>query len=185
MDQFPQAVTAWHLQPPTLDERRDAAALAAGQLVRTPLLESERVNRSLGGCLLLKAEGLQRTGSFKARGALDFMGGIPEADRSRGVVYTEWFSNNRGPWQPAGGQAGAPAWFPRAVRGCRQSRIRSERDRCWRVTECFKRKRVRTPEARQIASETNREPCRQRRAFGGSGGSALSSVIVTRRFGGM
>lgn len=77
---------AWHLQPPEYAEIRLAAARAAGQLVRTPLLESERVNRTFGGRLLLKAEGLQRTGSFKARGALNFIAAIPAADRARGVI---------------------------------------------------------------------------------------------------
>lgn len=86
MNQILDAARSWHLQPPELGEIRDAAARAAGQLLRTPLLESERVNRKLGGRLLLKAEGLQRTGSFKARGALNFIAGIPAADRARGVV---------------------------------------------------------------------------------------------------
>ena len=76
----------WHLQPPDITEIRLAAEAAAGQLVRTPLLESERVNRQLGGRLLLKAEGLQKTGSFKARGALNFLGAMSPEDRRRGVV---------------------------------------------------------------------------------------------------
>lgn len=52
---------------------RAAAHRIDGVLVKTPLLESERLNRSLGGRLLLKAEGLQITGSFKARGAWNCM----------------------------------------------------------------------------------------------------------------
>jgi threonine dehydratase len=46
-----------------------AAARLAGVALRTPLLESARLNERLGGRLLLKAEPLQRTGSFKFRGA--------------------------------------------------------------------------------------------------------------------
>lgn len=76
----------WHLQPPDLADIRAAAEAAAGQLVRTPVLESERVNRQLGGRLLLKAEGLQKTGSFKARGALNFLNGMSAETRSRGVI---------------------------------------------------------------------------------------------------
>lgn len=86
MNQTPDAACAYHLQPPEFAEIRDAASNAAGQLVRTPLFESERVNRKFGGRLLLKAEGLQRTGSFKARGALNFIADIPTANRARGVV---------------------------------------------------------------------------------------------------
>ncbi len=53
----------------------DAAAIAAaaerirGRAVETPLLESAELNARCGGRLLLKAETLQRTGSFKFRGA--------------------------------------------------------------------------------------------------------------------
>ena len=81
-----EVTTPWHLQPPELAELRQAAETAAGQLVRTPLLESERVNRRLGCRLLLKAEGLQKTGSFKVRGALNFLAGMSAQARARGVV---------------------------------------------------------------------------------------------------
>ena len=86
MEQTIDTAAPWHLQPPTLEEMRHAAATAAGALVRTPLLESERVNRHLGGRLLLKAECLQRTGSFKARGAYNLIGSLPAEERRKGVV---------------------------------------------------------------------------------------------------
>ena len=63
-----------------------AASLLSGIAVRTPLLESPLLNHRLGGRLLVKAECLQRTGSFKFRGAFTKMSRIPEADRRRGVV---------------------------------------------------------------------------------------------------
>jgi len=59
---------------------------------RTPLLENERVNRKLGGRLLIKAEVLQRTGSFKFRGALNFILQLDAEQRKRGVVA--WSSGN-------------------------------------------------------------------------------------------
>ena len=50
---------------------RAAAELLRGKVVRTPVLESRLLNQSLGGGrLLVKAECLQHTGSFKYRGAL-------------------------------------------------------------------------------------------------------------------
>ena len=55
--------------PPTYDDVREAALRLRGMAVRTPLLESEALNARVGGRLLLKAEPLQRTGSFKFRGA--------------------------------------------------------------------------------------------------------------------
>ena len=59
----------WHLTAPSFNEIEEAAGRIRDVLVETPLLESERLNARLGGRLLVKAEGLQRTGSFKARGA--------------------------------------------------------------------------------------------------------------------
>ena len=79
--------------PPELPEGAPVAAdvLAAreriaGIAVRTPLLESPFLNALVGGRILIKAEPLQRTGSFKFRGAYNRISQIPEADRARGVV---------------------------------------------------------------------------------------------------
>ena len=57
------------MQPPSISEIGEAADRLRGILVETPLLESERLNERLGGRVLVKAEGLQHTGSFKVRGA--------------------------------------------------------------------------------------------------------------------
>nr|WP_278116067.1 threonine/serine dehydratase [Mesorhizobium sp. WSM4875]WIE94617.1 threonine/serine dehydratase [Mesorhizobium sp. WSM4875] len=50
-----------------------AESRVASHTVSTPLLESESLNASLGLRLLVKPESLQKTGSFKARGALNFV----------------------------------------------------------------------------------------------------------------
>jgi threonine dehydratase len=54
---------------PTIADVEAAATRLRAVAVRTPLLESEALNRRAGGRVLLKAECLQRTGSFKFRGA--------------------------------------------------------------------------------------------------------------------
>lgn len=77
---------------PTFADVQAAARRLDGITIRTPLLENERVNRRLGGRLFLKAECLQRTGSFKLRGAYNFLASMTEADRARGVVG--WSSGN-------------------------------------------------------------------------------------------
>jgi threonine dehydratase len=64
----------------------EAAARLAGQAVVTPLLESERLNELIGGRVLLKAEMLQRTGSFKFRGAYNRISRLDADQRARGVV---------------------------------------------------------------------------------------------------
>lgn len=63
-----------------------AAATLAPVAVRTPLLESPLLNDHLGGRLLVKAEVLQRTGSFKFRGAYNRMAHLTAEERKRGVV---------------------------------------------------------------------------------------------------
>lgn len=67
-------------------EIEEAAARLAGHAVVTPLLESPALNRRVGGRLLIKAECLQRTGSFKFRGAFSRLGLLHAAERKRGVV---------------------------------------------------------------------------------------------------
>jgi len=63
-----------------------AARRIAGEAVATPLLESALLNARTGGRILIKPEVLQRTGSFKFRGALNRISVIPEAERRNGVV---------------------------------------------------------------------------------------------------
>jgi threonine dehydratase len=74
------------LDAPDLDDIRAAAERIGTYAIRTPLLESERLNERVGARVLVKAEVLQRTGSFKFRGAKNFLRQIPESQRARGVV---------------------------------------------------------------------------------------------------
>ncbi|MEQ9641723.1 MAG: threonine/serine dehydratase [Alphaproteobacteria bacterium] len=74
------------IHEPTLADIEAAAARIAGQAVRTPLLESPALNRRVGGRVLVKAEMLQRTGSFKFRGAYNKLSQIPEDIRRHGVI---------------------------------------------------------------------------------------------------
>jgi threonine dehydratase len=64
----------------------EAAARIAGKAVRTPLLEADGLNALVGGRVLVKAEMLQRTGSFKFRGAYNRISRLSEDERRRGVV---------------------------------------------------------------------------------------------------
>lgn len=71
---------------PTMADIEEADRRLDGRIVRTPLLESPLLNRRAGRRILVKPEGLQRTGSFKFRGASNKILGLAEADRARGVV---------------------------------------------------------------------------------------------------
>src|ERR1700752_1900159 len=63
-----------------------AAVRSAPWAVRTPLVESPELGSRLGARIFLKLDTLQRTGSFKFRGALNTVLQIPLARRGRGVV---------------------------------------------------------------------------------------------------
>jgi threonine dehydratase len=71
---------------PNVDAVRAAAARLKGKAFLTPLLASPRLDRALGGHLLLKAECLQRTGSFKFRGAYNALAQLEAGERRAGVV---------------------------------------------------------------------------------------------------
>jgi threonine dehydratase len=63
-----------------------AAASRSRGIRRTPLLEAAGLNRLAGRRVLVKAESLQVTGSFKARGAWSAISALPPAERARGVL---------------------------------------------------------------------------------------------------
>ncbi|MCB2100537.1 MAG: threonine/serine dehydratase [Rhodobacterales bacterium] len=71
---------------PDFSNVQAAADDLRGQAVETPLLESPLVNARLGGRLLVKAEVLQRTGSFKFRGAFNRLSWLTDDERAAGVV---------------------------------------------------------------------------------------------------
>lgn len=71
---------------PTAADVDAAAKRLSGIAVRTPLINSALLDAAVGARVFLKAETLQRTGSFKFRGAYNKISQIPEAKRAGGVV---------------------------------------------------------------------------------------------------
>ncbi|NWG46592.1 MAG: threonine/serine dehydratase [Alphaproteobacteria bacterium] len=72
--------------PPGLADIQAAAMALAGLAVRTPLLPCPALSARLDARVFVKAETLQRTGSFKVRGAYTLLARLPPAVRARGVV---------------------------------------------------------------------------------------------------
>jgi threonine dehydratase len=81
--------------PVAHDDVERAAQVIAGRLHRTPVLTS----RTLGPHVFLKAELLQRTGSFKPRGVLTKLASLSPEEKARGVIAIS-----------AGNHAQAVAW---------------------------------------------------------------------------
>lgn len=71
---------------PTYDDVAAAQARIAGRVVRTPMLRHPLLDERTGGTVLLKAEPLQRTGSFKLRGATNATLRLGAPQRAAGVV---------------------------------------------------------------------------------------------------
>jgi threonine dehydratase len=78
----------------SLAEVRAAAERIDGLVVRTPLLEVPELSERVGHPVRLKCENLQRSGSFKARGALNFVRRLPDEAAARGLIT--YSSGNHG-----------------------------------------------------------------------------------------
>jgi len=86
----------------TLADIEAAAERLQGIALETPLLQSAALDDRLGGKLLLKPECMQRTGSFKIRGAYNRLSLLSAAAAARGVVA--WSSGNHAQGVAAAGR---------------------------------------------------------------------------------
>jgi threonine dehydratase len=87
---------------PTLAEIEDARALLDGVARVTPVYSTETLSRLIGRHVSLKAENLQRTGSFKIRGAVSKIASLSDKEKRAGVVAAS-----------AGNHGQAVAWAAR------------------------------------------------------------------------
>ncbi len=76
----------------SVDEVRAAREAIGGRLHRTPTLSSRALGELVGGRAFLKAELLQKTGSFKPRGVLAKLASLAPEEKARGVVT--WSAGN-------------------------------------------------------------------------------------------
>lgn len=74
------------LKMPEFSDIVEASQRLKGRSVRTPLMRSDVLDEMAGGRIFLKPECLQRTGSFKFRGAWNFISRLNARDNSGGVV---------------------------------------------------------------------------------------------------
>jgi threonine dehydratase len=69
-----------------LERIRQARALLEGFITRTPTLKDEQLSSEYGASLHYKAECLQKSGSFKLRGAINKISSLTPEERARGVI---------------------------------------------------------------------------------------------------
>ena len=72
--------------PPTIDDIRAAAVRIAPHLHHTPLLGSHSLSELTGYKLSFKCENLQKTGSFKPRGAVNRIATLDPEAADRGII---------------------------------------------------------------------------------------------------
>ena len=72
--------------PVTLEDVHEARSTIASLALRTPMLPALSLGRIAGCELLLKAENLQRAGSFKVRGAANRIAALGPEQKARGVI---------------------------------------------------------------------------------------------------
>jgi threonine dehydratase len=89
---------------PTLADIEEARGRVADRARVTPVYGSETLSRATGVRVWLKAENLQRTGSFKIRGAVNKLARLGDAEREAGVIAAS-----------AGNHGQAVAWAARAL----------------------------------------------------------------------
>ena len=71
---------------PTLDDFQRVAKTVSGIAIKTPMLESDYLTELSGSKVSFKCENLQRTGSYKLRGAYNILSKLSAADKKKGVV---------------------------------------------------------------------------------------------------
>lgn len=70
----------------TVEEIKKAREVIAGTIYPTRLIPSKSLDNMNGNQIFLKPENLQKTGSFKVRGAFNKMAHLTEEEKSKGVI---------------------------------------------------------------------------------------------------
>jgi threonine dehydratase len=94
---------------PNLNDIREAHARIAPHIHRTPVFTSTSLNEIAGAKLFFKCENLQKTGSFKIRGATNAILSLTDGEAARGVV-TPSSGNHGAALSLAARGRGAKAW---------------------------------------------------------------------------
>jgi threonine dehydratase len=93
----------------TLEYIREAHVRIRGHIRRTPVMTSTRLDGLCGSRLFFKCENLQKTGAFKARGALNAVLSLSDKEACRGVA-THSSGNHAAALAWAAGLRGIPAF---------------------------------------------------------------------------
>lgn len=131
---------------------RAARERIAGHVHVTPVMTSKFFDERFGASVFFKCENLQKTGSFKARGAFNAVLSLTDADARRGVVAAS--SGNHGQALAfAAAQRGIPAWIvmPESTSPVKRAAVEGYGGT---VIECGNREQDRDATAARVQEET-------------------------------
>jgi threonine dehydratase len=157
-----------------LEDIRAAHERIRGRIHRTPVLTSTRLDELSGARLFFKCENFQKTGSFKARGAMNAVLSLADAEAARGVA-THSSGNHGAALAWAAATRGIPAFvvMPSTVS---RVKLASVERLGGRVVLCEPTHRAREAAAEKIVRETGAaliHPFNDPRVMAGQGTVAL------------
>src|SRR5437016_13627917 len=104
------SIESANYQPPTWEAILAAHARIAPRIHHTPVLSSASLNAMTGAQLFFKCENLQKTGSFKIRGASNAILALSEQEAAQGIV-TQSSGNHGAAVACAAAWRGVPAFI--------------------------------------------------------------------------
>lgn len=136
----------------TLELIREAHRRIRGHIRRTPVLTSTRLDEICGARLFFKCENFQKTGAFKARGALNAVLSLTDAEARRGVA-THSSGNHAAAVAWAAGLRGIPAYvvMPRTASPFKMAAVERYGGR---IVLCEPTHHAREAQADRVVAET-------------------------------
>ncbi len=131
---------------------REAHERIKPRIHRTPVLTSQSLNKWTGAQLYFKCENLQKTGSFKIRGAANAILSLTEAEAAKGVL-THSSGNHGAAVACAAAWRGVPAWVV-MPQNTPSVKVRAVESYGGRVTFCEAKVSARAEAAAKIQAET-------------------------------
>jgi threonine dehydratase len=158
----------------TLEDVREAQSRIGGLIRRTPVLTSGRLDELCGARLYFKCENFQKTGSFKARGALNAVLSLSDAEAANGVA-THSSGNHAAALSWAAALRGVPAHvvMPRTASRFKVAAVERYGGR---IVFCEPTHKAREEAAERIIRESGAamvHPYNDRRIMAGQGTAAL------------
>jgi threonine dehydratase len=177
----------------TLRDIRAAHARIAARIHRTPVLTSQALNEISGGSLFFKCENLQKTGSFKIRGATNAVFSLTEEEAKNGIVAPS-SGNHAAAVAQAARWRGIPAYI---VMPANSSETKKQAVRFYggEITECEPNVAAREAAAAKVMARTGAHlvhPYNDARVIAGQGTAAIElieevpdlEVVITPASGG-